>query len=78
VQLWPPLAGAVESAAVTVYRLIAEPPRSDGAVQVTVANVNPGVAVTAVGVPGTVPPVIAKTSLEAAEDPIALTALTVK
>jgi hypothetical protein len=53
VQVSPPLAGVVESVAVTVYDVIAEPPVEAGAVQETGAwAFRPPVALTAVGGPG--------------------------
>jgi hypothetical protein len=55
-----------------------EPPWSEGAVQVTVADRSPRVATTPVGGPGTVEAGIAKASVDATEEPIPFTASTVK
>ncbi len=74
---WPPLAGLVESAAVTVYPEMAEPLES-AAVKVTVAWVSPALVDTSVGAPGRP---LGVTGLEAAEAipvPFPLVAVTVK
>ena len=64
---------------VTVYPVMSEPPLLVGAVQVTVACLLPGVALTRVGAPGTVVGVIALGVIvfEADEVPVALVAVTV-
>jgi hypothetical protein len=56
---------------------MAEPPVDEGALQVRATVVLPGVALKPVGAPATVTGV-ADASLEAAEDPAAFTAFTVK
>src|ERR1035437_3034199 len=63
--------------AVTVYPVIAEPPLLTGAVHDTTAWAFPGVAVTAIGAPGTVLGVTAALALDAGEVPAALAAVTV-
>ena len=63
--------------AVTVYPVIGEPPLLTGAVHDTAAWAFPGVAVTAVGAPGTVFGVTATLGIEASELPAALAAVTV-
>lgn len=63
-------------AAVTVYPVMVEPPLLAGAVHVTAAWVFLGVAVTAVGAPGTVFGVTAELAADAAEVPAALVAVT--
>lgn len=62
----PPFPGVVESAAVTVYTVIALPP-SDGAVHETGEDWMPTDAVTPEGGSGTVDGV---TALDAADDPL--------
>ena len=52
--VWPPLDGFVESAAMTVYSSIVDPPVSLGGVKFTTALSTPAVAVPIVGAPGTV------------------------
>ena len=63
--------------AVTVYPVIAEPPLLTGAVHDTTAWAFPGVAVTAIGAPGTVLGVTAALGIEASELPATLAAVTV-
>ena len=63
---------------VTVYLVIVLPPLLDGAVQFTVADPLPAVAVTAVGAPGSVFGVTALDGEEAGPVPFALVADTVK
>ena len=66
---------------VTVYEVMALPPSLAGAVQETVAEALPAVAVTAVGAPGTVAGATGVMLLEAKEGallPTALVATTVK
>jgi len=71
------LAVAPPGDAVTVYPVTAEPPLLAGAVQVTTAEALPGVAVTAVGAPGTVLGVTAALATDAGEVPTLLVAVTV-
>ena len=52
VQVWPPRAASVESAAVAVKPVIVAPPLSIGALQVTVALASPAFADPIVGAPG--------------------------
>jgi hypothetical protein len=61
----------------TLYPVIAEPPSATGAVHDTTARAFPGVAVTAVGAPGTVLGVVAALASDSGEVPIALVAVTV-
>jgi len=58
--------------------VIVEPPLSVGAVQVTTASPSPAVALTPVGVPGTVVGVTALDATDTDESPAALVAATVK
>jgi hypothetical protein len=60
-----------------LYPVIAEPPSATGAVHDTTACAFPGVAVTAVGAPGTVLGVTAALGKEASELPAALAAVSV-
>jgi len=62
----------------TLYPVIAEPPSATGAVHDTAAWAFPGVAVTAIGAPGTVLGVVAALASDSGEVPIALVAVTVK
>ena len=78
VQVWPPLAGVVESAAVTVYPVIGLPPSKSGADQVTLALAWAPVAVPMVGTPGTVAGVTAFEGEEGGPVPTPLVAVTVK
>ena len=57
---------------------MAEPPLKEGGDQVTIADVFPGVASTAVGAPGTVAGVIDKEGAEDRESPRLFLATTVK
>ena len=63
---------------VTVYPVIALPPLLTGAVKLTLACRLPGVAVTAVGAPGTVRGVTLFDELDGALEPAAFVATTVK
>jgi hypothetical protein len=78
VQVCPPFAEEVESAAVTVYSVMFAPPGLVGALQVTVAEASATVATTLRGAPGTVAAGVAQASSEGLEGPIAFTASTVK
>ncbi len=57
---------------------MAEPPLKEGADQVTIADAFSGVALTAVGAPGTVAGVMAKEDAEDGESPRLFLATTVK
>ena len=61
----------------TEYRMIREPPLFDGALQVTYASWNPGVAVTFRGADGVVTGVTRSEDAEAADGPSELVATTV-
>ena len=74
----PPVAAAVESVAVTLYEVMAEPPLEAGAVKATVARVLPAVALTVVGRPGTVFGTTALEAVDAGPAPAPLLAVTVK
>ena len=63
---------------VTVYEVMALPPSDEGAVQETVACELPAVAETVVGAPGIVIGVTELDGVEAALEPTALVATTVK